>query len=180
MTSASGCGAHFCYLCQADWDQSNYRCTNSSGRCPSSVSGGGNIYAVQEKQDVSDFERLNEECASHIASLRLAATFVTEFEKGPKGLFTKNGSDDTRAADALHSLARALVESFRYLANAAVTLFSLPEQSPLRQRLIILQVKYIVMVCVSPLILSLSLFRHPFNDMQLLRSAGWTNQARTV
>lgn len=46
FTSASGCGAHFCYLCQAEWDQSNYRCTNTTGRCPSSSTGGGNIYAV--------------------------------------------------------------------------------------------------------------------------------------
>lgn len=138
--SASGCGAHFCYLCQSEWDQSNYRCTNSAGRCPSSSSGGGNIYAVEETQNVSDFERLNEECAAHIASLRLAATFVTKFEKGRKVLFAKSRSEESRAVDALKSLAQALVESFRYLANAAVTLYALPAASPLRERLIILQV----------------------------------------
>lgn len=146
FTSASGCGAHFCYLCQSEWDQSNYRCTNSTGKCPSSSSGGGNIYAVSENQNVSEFERLNEECASHIASLRLAASFVKEFEVNSKsksrngGLFAKSGSDESRAIDALHSLAQALVESFRYLANVAVTLYALPTGSPLRERLIILQV----------------------------------------
>jgi len=140
FTASSGCGAHFCYLCQSEWDESNYRCTNVSGNCPSSSSGGGNIYAVQETQSVSEFDRLNEECASHIASLRRAAAYVTEFSKsGKKGLFSHGGGDEERASDALLSLASALVDSFRYLANAAVTLYSLPMDSPLRERLIILQ-----------------------------------------
>jgi hypothetical protein len=90
---------------------------------------------------VSEFDRLNEECASHIASLRLALTYVIKFSKdGGKGLFSPGGDgEESRAADALHSLALALVDSFRYLANAAVTLYSLPMKSPLRERLIILQ-----------------------------------------
>ena len=44
VVQASGCGHHFCFLCQADWDQGMYKCVNQ--KCPSSRAGGGNIYAA--------------------------------------------------------------------------------------------------------------------------------------
>ena len=47
---ASGCGAHFCYLCLSKWDRDAYRCTSRD--CPSAQ---GDIYAsTKSKEDKSD------------------------------------------------------------------------------------------------------------------------------
>jgi hypothetical protein len=54
----------------------------------------------------------------------------------------RKGQDETSRAshESLLSLAATLADAFRYLANAAVTIFSLPDKSPLRSRLSSLQV----------------------------------------
>jgi hypothetical protein len=59
-TSASGCNHHWCWLCSADWDTGSYRCTNTTGKCASSSTGGGNIHAAETVVSVTDFDRYNE------------------------------------------------------------------------------------------------------------------------
>ena len=81
LVSASGCGAHFCYLCGSDWDQSAYKCTNSS--C---ASGGrsGDIYSTNtDGVTTSEFDRLNEECAGHLAALRASQSIATNLSFDP-------------------------------------------------------------------------------------------------
>ena len=143
FTSASGCGHHFCYLCSADWDQGQYRCVNSAGKCPSSSSGGGNIYAATKVASASDFDRLNDECAKHIAALRKAQAHSAAFAKALKGARlasgTAAGAPERLATESLEGLANALAATFRYLANAAACVFGLPEGGILRARLAELQ-----------------------------------------
>lgn len=127
---ASGCGHHFCYLCLADWDESTYKCTNST--CPSSGSGGGNIYATESTGSTDEFQNMNEECAKHIAALRKVQTTYEQTLRTAPGSASSGAG---RAHGARCAAALALVDTFRFLANAAITTSHLPKDSALRARL---------------------------------------------
>jgi len=79
----------------------------------------------------SDFDRLNDECASHLAAMRAA---------GARCGRTLGDEQSRLAGESLEDLSVALVDAFRYLANAAVTIYCLPLASQLRSRLTALQV----------------------------------------
>ena len=101
-------------LCQADWDQSAYRCTNP--KCKSAAQGGGDIYATGEVETTNEFDRLNNECAKYLTALRKAA------EIGQDAQSPGRRAADRDAAEALQMAGQTLVDAFRYLANTCVTL----------------------------------------------------------
>ena len=145
LVSASGCGAHFCYLCGSDWDQSAYKCTNSS--C---ASGGrsGDIYSTNtDGVTTSEFDRLNEECAGHLAALRASQSIATNLSFDPLNKSSSCINEfrssqlalQAAARDALVDASQVLVDTFRYLANGCVLRYCLPQDSLVTRRLLDLQ-----------------------------------------